>query len=571
MTMQHYAIGLDYGTNSCRAIVVNLANGAEAAEHVYAYPSGEQGILLDPRDPHLARQNPRDYLTGAVAVVTEALAKARAADPDFDAARVIGIGVDTTGSTPIPVDATGTPLAFAPAFHTNLAAMAWLWKDHTSHAEAEEITALARELHPEYLAQCGGVYSSEWFWAKVLHCKRTAPDVFAAAHSFVECCDYLPAVLSGDTNPTTLARGICAAGHKAMFNAAWGGLPEKAFLARLDPDLALLRERLYATAYPADHLAGRLCDEWAARLGLPPGIAIAVGAFDAHMGAVGSGVREGTLVKILGTSTCDLLVQPASAARPAIPGVCGIVNGSVLPGYDGIEAGQSAVGDIFLWFVNHLVPDQYGATPDEKFVNLAQAAAALQPGATGLLALDWNNGNRCVLVDARLSGLLLGQTLHTAAHEIYRALVEATAFGARTIIDRIREYGVPVHEIVACGGLAAKSPLLMQIYADVLDCPMKVARSDQACALGAAIFGAVAAGESAGGFASVAAAQAVISGTRATVYRPDPARHAVYDALYALYRDVHDAFGTSTATTNLAHVMKRLIAIRAAARENHST
>ncbi len=563
---QRYALGLDYGTNSCRSVIVDLADGREIAGHVFDYPSGTQGVLTDPRDPNVARQNPQDYLDGAVAIVTRAVAGAKASNPAFDPAAIVGIGIDTTGSTPIPVDAGGTPLAFAAAFRNNLAAMAWLWKDHTSHAEAEEITALARELHPEYLAKCGGTYSSEWFWAKILHARRTAPDVFAAAHSFVECCDYIPAVLAGDTDPAVLSRSVCAAGHKAMFNAAWGGLPAKSFLERLDPALAALRDRLYANAQPANRLAGRLCKDWAARLGLRPGIAIAVGAFDAHMGAVGSGIREGTLVKILGTSTCDLMVQPDAGKLADIPGVCGIVDGSVLPGYFGIEAGQSAVGDIFLWFVNHLVPDSYGATQDEKFVSLGRAAAALKPGETGLLSLDWNNGNRCVLVDARLSGLLLGQTLHTRAHEVYRALIEATAFGCRAIVDRIQAYGVPVREIVNCGGLAVKNTLLMQIYADVLGCPMKVARSDQACALGAAIFGAVAAGPTAGGFANVGDAQAAMCGTRAIRYEPDPARHAVYNELYALYRDVHDAFGTAAWSGSLNHVMKRLIAIREQAR-----
>lgn len=565
--MKTYAIGLDYGTNSCRSVIVDLADGREVATHVFNYPTGELGILTDPQDPNVARQHPRDYLNGAVAIIREAIAKAQAANTAFDPASIIGIGVDTTGSTPLPVDKAGTPLAFDPRFKDNLAAMAWLWKDHTSHAEAEAITTLARELHPEYLAKCGGTYSSEWFWAKILHCKRTAPEIFEAAFSFVECCDYIPAVLAGNTDPLTLARSVCAAGHKAMFNADWGGLPEKAFLARLDPALAELRDRLYASAQTADQRAGTLCAEWAEQLGLPAGIAIATGAFDAHMGAVGSGIREGTLVKILGTSTCDLLVQPADAPLADIPGVCGIVNGSVLPGFHGIEAGQSAVGDIFLWFTHQLVPDRYGADMPAKFQGMEAAACAQRPGEHGLLALDWNNGNRCILVDVRLSGLLLGQTLHTEAHEIYRALVEATAFGCRAIVERIREYGVAVDEIVNCGGLAGKSPFLMQIYADVLDCPMKVARSEQACALGAAIFAAVAAGRDAGGYATATEAQAAVTGVRDTVYTPDPERHAVYDRMYALYRTLHDAFGTADWSGQLNHVMKELIALRETARK----
>ncbi len=555
---RRYALGLDYGTNSCRSLIVDLADGREVAGMVFAYPTGEAGILLDSRDPNVARQHPRDYHEALIQTVQGAIAQARAADDAFDPAAIVGIGVDTTGSTPLPVDRDGTPLALTPAFADDLNAMAWLWKDHTGHAEAAEITAAAARLRPQYLAKCGGTYSSEWFWSKVLRLRRAAPAVFAAAHSFVEHCDYIPALLAGNTRPETLVRGVCAAGHKAMYNAAWGGLPDREFLATLDPALADLRDRLYNEAVPADRVAGRLCAEWAERLGLTPGIAIAAGAFDAHMGAVGAGIREGTLVKILGTSTCDMMVRPNAATLADIPGVCGIVDGSILPDCYGIEAGQSAVGDIFLWFVNHLVPDTYGRTPDEKFRSLEQAAAAQRPGAHGLLALDWNNGNRTILVDVRLSGLLIGQTLHTKAHEIYRALIEATAFGALTIIGRIEEYGVPVREIVNCGGLAVKSPMLMQIYADITNRPMKVSRSDQTCALGAALFGAVAAGA----FPAVAAAQAALCGVRETVYTPDPERHAVYAEMYALYRRLHDAFGTSTGSGPLHDIMKQLIAIR---------
>ncbi|NLF40231.1 ribulokinase, partial [bacterium] len=493
--MERYVIGLDFGTNSCRSVIFDLDDGAAVASHVFNYPSGELGILIDRKDPNLARQNPRDYLDATRAVVTAAVRKARKAVKRFDPARIIAIGIDTTGSTPIPVDRAGTPLGMKKQFARNLNAMAWLWKDHTSHAEAAEITARARALRPHYLAKCGGTYSSEWFWAKILHCKRVAPEVFNAAFSFVEHCDWMPAVLAGDTNPLTLKRGVCAAGHKAMYCADWGGLPDREFLAALDPALAGLRDRLYDTAYPSSESAGTLCEAWAKDLGLPAGIPIAVGAFDAHMGAVGAGIKEGTLVKILGTSTCDMMVKPGDAKLADIPGVCGIVKGSILPGFFGIEAGQSAVGDIFLWFVNNLVPDSYGRSQDQKFATLNKMAAVLKPGESGLLALDWNNGNRTVLVDPRLSGLLIGQTLHTKPHEIYRALIEATAFGALTIVRRVQEYGVEVNEIVNCGGLAVKNPTLMQIYADVLGCPMKVTAVDQTCAFGAGLFGAVAAGE----------------------------------------------------------------------------
>ncbi len=560
--MNRYALGLDYGTNSCRSLIVDLNDGTEIAGHVYAYPSGVEGILSDPRAPNLARQNPQDYLSGLVVVVREAIRAARAAIPAFDPSAILGIGIDTTGSTPIPVDREGTPLALLPEFHNNMNAMAWLWKDHTSHAEAAEITSVAAAERPRYLAKCGGIYSSEWFWSKILRMRRVAPDVFNAAWSVVECCDYLPAVLAGNTRPDQLARSMCAAGHKALYSREWGGLPDAEFLARLHPDLPGLRERLYAEALTSDRQAGKLCDAWAAKLGLKPGIAVATGAFDAHMGAVGAGIKTGTLAKILGTSTCDLLVWPNNMALADIPGVCGIVDGSVLPGHFGIEAGQSAVGDIFLWFVNHLVPDSYGATQADKFLGLNQAAASIKPGASGLLALDWNNGNRCVLVDSRLSGLLLGQSLQTTAHEVYRALIEATAFGGLTIIKRIEEYGVPVNDVVNCGGLASRNPLLMQIYADVTARPMKVSRSDQTCALGAAIFGAVAAGRDVGGFDSVADAQAVLCGVKGRIYKPAPERSAVYAELYKLYNRIHDAFGTKQDVSAMHGVMKDLLAIR---------
>jgi L-ribulokinase len=559
--MKKYAIGLDFGTNSCRSLIVDLADGRELVSHVSNYPSGQDGIWLDPQDPNVARQNPADYLSGIVEVIHEAVRGAREVDPAFDPGSVVGIGIDTTGSSPMPVDREGTPLALLPQFAGNLDAMVWLWKDHSSHAEAAEITALAQKMRPEYLAKIGGIYSSEWFWSKILHGKRVAPDVFRAAHSFVEICDYLPAVLTGETRPESIKRSVCAAGHKAMYSAQWDGLPDKEFLAALDPELADLRDRLFDEAVPSDRLAGPLSAEWAEKLGLPPGIAVAVGAFDAHMGGVGAGIKQGTLVKILGTSTCDILVSPKQAGLADIPGVCGIVDGSVLPEYFGIEAGQSAVGDIFLWFVSHLVPEKYGRTPDEKFKNLGVQASKQKPGEHGLLALDWNNGNRTILVDVRLSGLILGQTLHTEPHEIYRALIEATAFGALTIVKRIEEYGAVVNEIVNCGGLASKNPFLMQIYADILGRPMKVSRSDQTPALGAAIFGAVAAGPEASGYASVEEAQTAMTGIR-EVFEPDMANHGVYTEMYGLYRTLHDAFGTQDWTGSLYHVMKDLIALR---------
>ncbi|MBN2710203.1 MAG: ribulokinase [Calditrichaceae bacterium] len=559
--MSKYCIGLDFGTNSCRSVIVDLNDGQELASHVFPYPSGEAGIIVDQKDPNLARQNPADYLEGIKVTIVEALKKAAQINPEFNPDDVIGIGVDTTGSSPLPVDEQGVPLCSNPPFKDNPAAMVWLWKDHTGFAEAGEITKKAAELRPQYLAKIGGVYSSEWLWSKILHCKRTAPDVYNAAHSFVEICDYIPAVLTGDTNPGKLKRSICAAGHKAMYNHHWGGLPDEEFLNALEPGLGGLRNRLYSEAYSSEERIGYLSQEWADKLGLNTQVAIAVGAFDAHMGAVGAGIQTGTLVKILGTSTCDVMIWPNREKLADIPGVCGIVDGSVMGGYFGIEAGQSAVGDIFLWFVNHLVPETYGKTQDEKFENLARAASKLKPGESGLLALDWNNGNRTILVDVRLTGLLIGQTLHTEPHEIYRALIEGTAFGALTIIDRIEEYGVPIHEVVNCGGLASKNDLLMQIYADITGRPMKISASDQTPALGAAIFAAVAAGEKAGGYRDVDTAQKAMCRTSRT-FEPIAENHKIYVELYRLYKQLHDAFGTESWSGQMYNVMKDLLEIR---------
>lgn len=555
--MKQYALGIDYGTNSCRSLLIDLADGTEVGSAVFNYPSGEMGVLLDPKNPHIARQNPQDYLDGLVNITQGALAQAAEKVVGFHSSQVVGIGIDTTGSTPIPVDENGTPLGLLPQFKNNLNAMVWLWKDHTAYAEAAEITELAHKIRPNIIAKCGGIYSSEWFWSKILRLRRADPEVFAAAYSFVEHCDWIPAVLAGNTQPQQLKRSICAAGHKAMFSPEWGGLPDKEFLAQLDPALADLRDHLFNEAHPSDVKAGNLCAEWAAKLGLTEGIAISVGALDAHMGAVGAGIKEGTLVKILGTSTCDLMITPADQPLADIPGVCGIVNGSVLPGYYGIEAGQSAVGDLFLWLVKQLVPDTYGSNVGEKFTAMEKAMSAQKPGASGLLALDWNNGNRTVLVDVQLTGLLLGQTLHTEAHEIYRAYIEATAFGALTIIKRVEAYGVEVREVVNTGGLSIKNSTLMQCYADIIGKPMKVSQSEQTCALGAAIFGAAAAGIS-----DIGTLQTRVTAIREKVYHPIPENQAVYAELYELYLPLHDAFGTKEWSGNLHSVMKKLLEIR---------
>ncbi len=560
MKAKGYAIGVDYGTNSCRALLVDVRDGSELATHVFPYPTGEAGILLDRRDPNVARQNPADYIAGFVTCVASVVRQARKVK-GFSPEQVVGIGVDTTGSTPIPVDDKGLPLAMTKKFARHPAAQAWLWKDHTGHVEAAAITEQARKAGVPYLAKCGGTYSSEWFWSKIWHCKQEAPEVFRAAYSWVEACDFIPAYVTGKLNPLTMPRSICAAGHKAMYAEEWGGLPSAKFLASLDPDLAKLRDRLYTKAVPSDQVAGFLIEEIAEQVGLPQGVPVAVGAFDAHHGAVGAGIRPGTLVKIIGTSTCDMLVAPSGTRLKDIPGICGLVPGSIVPGMTGLEAGQSAVGDIFLWFANYLQPA--GQRGSDAIATLFRDAAKQQPGEAGLVALDWNNGNRTILVDPLLSGVLVGQTLHTSAAEIFRALVEATAFGAKTIIQRFEEYGVPVKEVVNCGGIAEKSPFLMQVYADVCNRPMRISRSGQTCALGAAIFGAVAGGA----WRSTEAAQRGMTGVKDVVYRPIAANVRIYGELYAIYRDLHDAFGRTGRQPPLDDVMKRLIAIRTRARK----
>jgi len=551
-----FTLGIDYGTNSVRCLIVRCSDGAEFGSSVVEYPSGKQGILLDPKDHNLARQHPGDYLFGLEKSVKNALAAAKK-KRGFDAKQVIGIGVDTTGSSPIPVDAQNRALALDKKWAKNLAAQCWLWKDHTSHAEAAKITQLAAQHRPHYIAKCGNTYSSEWWWSKLWHCLKVAPNVFAAAYSWVELCDWIPAVLAGVTDPRQVKRGVCAAGHKAMYSDEWGGLPDKEFLELLDPKLADLRDRLYEKAYDATEAAGKLTPEWAKKLGLPAGIPIAIGEFDVHYGAIGCGVREGTLVKVIGTSTCDCGVVSADKSVPDIPGICGIVKGAILPGFYGIEAGQSAVGDIFKWWVE-VVLEGDGAT----HAKLTAEAAKQTPGQSGLLALDWNNGNRTILVDQLLTGLVLGQTLYTTPAEIYRALIEATAFGARAIIERIKEYGVPIDRVVCAGGIAEKNPLLMQIYADVTGCTMQVAGSSQACALGSAVSAAVLAGA----HKHFAAAQAAMTSVKPKQYKPIPSNRKVYDQLYALYRQLHDSLGGLNKSADLSKVMKDLLALKHAQR-----
>ncbi|MDO5579715.1 MAG: ribulokinase [Planctomycetia bacterium] len=552
--MKKYSLGIDYGTNSVRSLLVDIATGEEIASAVYSYPSGEKGILTDAKNPLIARQNPREYIEGFIQVArrTVRLAQRKGICPSD----IIGIGIDTTGSTPLPVDRNGIPLAFLPEFQGELAAQAWLWKDHSACEEGEFITDLAKKDKNEYLNTCGGIYSSEWIWAKVLHCKKENPRVFKAAYSWVECADFVPAYITGNLKPETLVRGICSAGHKALYHEKWGGLPSEKFFAKIDPDLVPYRSR-FAKAVPSDSIAGYLTEEMAKKAGLPKGIPVAVGAIDAHLGALGAGIKTGTLVEVIGTSSCEMLVCPLNYDVPDIPGLSGIVPGSIVPGMFGFEAGQPAVGDIFNWFVSHVAAGAIKGKRDPHLA-LTKEASSLLPGENGLIALDWNNGNRCLLGNSLLTGLLIGQTLQTTAAEIYRALIEATAFGGLTIINRFEEYHIPVKQVVFTGGIAEKNPLLLQIYADIYNRPVMISRSGQTCALGAAILGSVVGG----GYRSVLLAQKKMCGIKPIIYKPDRKASMVYRQLYKIYHALHDSFGGTDHAADLSGIMNELTAIR---------
>lgn len=545
-----FTLGIDYGTNSVRVLVVRCRDGKEFGSAVFNYPSGTQGILLDPNERHLARQYPGDYLLGLEKAVKGALSVA-SKRTGFSADQVIGLGVDTTGSSPIPVDRNNRALAQDPKWRRNPDAQCWLWKDHTAWEEAARITELAARHRPHFITKCGNTYSSEWWWSKIWRCLKVSPRVFDAAYSWVELSDWIPSVLAGVEDPLRVKRGICAAGHKALYSDEWGGLPDKKFLGMLHPKLADLRDRLYDKAHDATASAGSLCPAWAVKLGLPAGIPIAIGEFDVHYGAIACGISEGTLIKVIGTSTCDCAVVPMTRKVANIPGICGIVPGAILPGYFGIEAGQSAVGDIFKWWVEGICGNA------SLHAILTKEAARLKPGQSGLLALDWHNGNRTILADPLLSGGIIGLNLHTTRAEIYRALIEATAFGARAIIERLRKYGVPVKRVVCAGGIAEKNPLLMQVYADITGCAIQVAGSRQACALGSAISAAVLAGA----HKNFAAAQKAMVRIRPKAYVPNAAAQKTYDGLFALYLSLHDAMGGVNRKADLSRVMKDLLSI----------
>lgn len=539
---KRYVIGLDYGTDSVRAVVIDALSGTEELSEVAEYPRWSEGKYCDPGTNRF-RQHPLDYLDGLERTVKAVLARL----PAGSAGKVAGLGIDTTGSTPAPVDRDGQVLALKDEFKDNPNAMFVLWKDHTAVAEAGEINNHARSWGGvDYTRYEGGIYSSEWFWAKILHVLREDESVRSAAYSWVEHCDWMPAVLTGVTDPLTLKRGRCSAGHKAMWHESWEGLPSEEFLTGLDPLLAGLRERLYRDTYTADVSAGGLCGEWAERLGLPEGTAVACGAFDAHMGAVGGGIRTGVLAKIMGTSTCDMLVAPPDLiGDKQVRGICGQVDGSIIPGMIGLEAGQSGFGDVYAWFVNLLswpldavggdIPaSQRTAVTSRILETLSEEAGKIPIEETGLLALDWLNGRRTPDADQSLKGAIAGLRLGSTAPKVFRALVEATAFGAKAIVDRFIDEGVAIDEVIALGGISQKSPFVMQVSADVLNKPIRVVASQQACALGAAMFAATAAGV----YPDIEAAQKAMACGFSTVYKPDPGAASAYAERYKQYAEL---------------------------------
>ena len=543
---QHVVIGIDYGTDSVRTLIVDAADGAEIASEVFYYPRWKEGRFCDAAQNQF-RQHPLDYIEGLETSVKSALAKA----PAGTAAKIRGIAVDTTGSTPCAVDRQGTPLALTPGFKDNPNAMFVLWKDHTAVAEAEEINRKAKTWGGEdYTRYSGGVYSSEWFWSKILHVLRVDPSVRNAAFSWVEHCDWIPALLTGMTDPLKIKRSRTAAGHKAMWHASWDGLPSEKFLTTLDPLLAGLRERLYRETFTGDVPAGTLCAEWAQRLGLSTDVVVSVGSFDAHFGGVGAQIEPHTLVKVMGTSTCDMIVtEMPKEGEHLVAGICGQVDGSILPGLLGMEAGQSAFGDIYAWFrdllmwpVEHLLdtmPQLDGANrqrmldeiADTIIPALSEEAAKLPIDANGIVALDWMNGRRTPDANQALKGAITGLNLGSDAPRIFRALVEATAFGAKKIVDRFTQEGVEIKGVIAIGGIAKKSPFVMQVTADVLNMPIKVAASEQACALGSAMAAAAASGL----YPSMQAAQKGMGSGFEKVYEPNPQHAELYRRLYEKY------------------------------------
>ncbi len=533
----NYVIGIDFGTDSVRALVADTKDGSVKGTSVSYYPRWKEGKYCDPASS-MFRQHPADYLESLEIAVKGAL---REAGSEV-AAGVVGIAVDTTGSTPVAVDKNGTPLALTPGFEENPNAMFILWKDHTGNAEAEEINQLAAKWDTDFTKYEGGIYSSEWFWAKILRTLRVDDKVREHAYSWVEHCDWISAELTGNTDPLRLKRSRCAAGHKAMWHEDFDGLPSNEFLTALDPLLEGLRDRLFSETYTSDQSMGTISKEWADKLGLPADVIIGVGAFDAHMGGVGAEIEPYSFVRVMGTSTCDMLVAPSDEMEgKLIPGICGQVDGSILPGMLGMEAGQSAYGDVYAWFarlitgpVAKILGSEQADTLQAALIPyLAEEAAKLPLTENDSVAMDWFNGRRTPDANHTLKGALSGLNLGTTAPMIFKALVEATAFGSKAIVDRFLEQNVPIKQVIAIGGVAQKSPFVMQTLCDVLNMPIKVAASDQTCALGAAMCAATAAGV----FEKMQDAQKAMGAGFDKEYLPNKEKHEIYLKLYLRYQE----------------------------------
>ena len=536
---------MDFGTDSCRALIIDAATGEEIATSVQYYPRWKKGLFCDSAKNRF-RQHPLDYIESMEASIKEVVTQAGAEV----ASQIAGIAFDTTGSTPILVNKEGVPLAMMPEHAENPNAMFVLWKDHTAIREADEINKLAKEWKIDYTAYEGGIYSSEWVWAKVLHVLREDESIRSDAYSWVEHCDWMPAILTGKTKPAEVVRSRCAAGHKAMWLEEWGGLPDDEFLTTLDPLLKGMRSRLFTETHPGDVCVGKLTPEWATRLGLSTDVCVAGSAFDCHFGAVGGEIAPGTFLRVMGTSTCDIMVTSYEELKDClIPGICGQVDGSVIPGMIGLEAGQSAFGDLYAWFKNvvswpieqllaktTLVSDAVKEQLKEEMLSdiipaLSDAAEKIPLEESTLLATDWVNGRRTPDANQWVKGSILGLTLGSSAPLIFRALVEATAFGSKAIINRFIENGLKINEVIAIGGISQKSPFVMQTLADVLGMPIKVSASEQACALGSGMFAAVAAGI----YNKIEDAQKAMGAGFSREYQPDKSKYALYMEKYQEY------------------------------------
>lgn len=546
--MDKSVIGIDFGTDSVRALMVDAGNGKEIATAVCEYPRWKDGKYCDP-SANQFRQHPLDYLESLERAVKDCVKHAGTAA----AKSVKAISVDTTGSTPIAVDKQGVPLSLLPAFAENPNAMFVLWKDHTATAEAAEINAHATRFTIDYLKYVGGIYSSEWFWAKLLHVFRVDEAVRKAAYSWVEHCDWIPFVLTGGTDVHQMKRGVCSAGHKALWAEEFNGLPAEDFFASLDPKFKGIRARMFKETWTADKAAGKISETWATKLGLNSDVLIGVGAFDAHMGAVGGQIEPYHLSKVMGTSTCDMLVAPKEEMKSRlVRGICGQVDGSIIPGMIGLEAGQSAFGDTYAWFrsvlawpLRHLVEDKaiVKSATDKIIAELSRQAAQRPVHENNPLSLDWLNGRRTPDANQELKAAIDGMNLATDAPAIFQSLVEGTCFGARAIVERFVEEGIPVKGLIGLGGVARKSPYVMQVMSDVMGMPLRIHASDQTCASGAAMFAATVAGI----YPKVEDAMAAMGQGFEKTYMPDQANTDVYSLRYDRYKK----FGKFHATKSL--------------------